>query len=94
MSGSSSINTPSVVPVARGLTYRAYLSERKAKIALSEQQGEFLDKSLMTLSGGALGLTLTFLHDHGPVTVALPWAIAGMTFLVLALLFVSLRHHS
>jgi len=65
-----------------GMTREEYLAERSAKIALSEKQGEFLDQWLLTLSGGALGLALTFLHDHGPVTVALPVAIAGMGLLV------------
>ena len=47
------------------MTREEYLAERASKIALMEKQGEFLDKSLLTLAAGALGLTLTFLRDHG-----------------------------
>jgi len=66
------------------------LAERNAKTALAERQGEFLDKSLLTLAAGALGLTLTFLHEHGTGTAALPWVYFGMSLFVLCLLFVLL----
>lgn len=70
------------------MTREAYLAERADKIALMEKQGEFLDKSLLTLAGGALGLTLTFLHDHDAGNVGAYSAIAGMGLLVTSLLSV------
>ncbi len=68
--------------------YEDFLKERDAKLSLSEKQGEFLDKSLLTLSGGALGLFLTFLHDHGPDT-RLSWlSIVGLGALAASVLAV------
>ncbi len=68
------------------MTREAYLAERASKMALMEKQGEFLDKSLLTLSGGALGLTLTFLHEHDAASAGVWWAIIGMGMLVISLL--------
>lgn len=69
------------------MTYRAYLAERNQKLETSDRQSELLDKSLLTLSGGALGLTLTFLHDNGTAVDGLWWAVGGMILLGLSLLF-------
>jgi hypothetical protein len=60
----SSTATTSGADDAPAMEYAAFLQERNAKIALSEQQSLFIDKSLLTLSASALGVTLTFLHDH------------------------------
>ncbi|HVW74476.1 MAG TPA: hypothetical protein VHC39_12615 [Rhizomicrobium sp.] len=62
----------------------AFLQERNAKIALSETQSLFIDKSLLTLSASALGLTLTFLHDHTSSDL-ISLAIGGITLLTLSL---------
>jgi hypothetical protein len=72
-----------VVPEPQ-MTEEEFWAERNAKIALMEKQGEFLDKTILTLSGGALGLTLTFLNDRSSETTAVWWAIAGMVALVSA----------
>lgn len=63
-----------------------YLAERTAKISLMEKQGEFLDKWLLTLAGGALGLTITFLHEHDAASTSVCWAFMGMVMLVISLL--------
>jgi hypothetical protein len=52
------------VATAPGMTRAEFVAKRTAKILMSDQQGQFLDRSLMTLSGGGLALALTFLHDH------------------------------
>jgi len=68
--------------------YRGYLDERNSKTSLSERQAEFLDKSLLTLGGGALGLLLTFLHDHGERTTSQSYAIWGIALLIISVLSV------
>lgn len=73
-------------PPVPQMTRKAFLAERNAKLALMEKQSEFLDKSLLTLAGGALGLTLTFLHDHSAKTIAGGWVVVGLIALVLCLL--------
>ena len=76
----------------RDALYETYLADRSAKIALGEKQSEFIDKWLLTLSGGALGLALTFLHDRGPVKAgSWTWtAYAGVACLVLSIFLVLL----
>jgi hypothetical protein len=68
--------------------YEAYLVERASKLELSERQQQFLDQSLLTLSGGGLGLTLAFLHDHGAVTIRVWMAGIGIGSLILSLVAV------
>jgi hypothetical protein len=65
-----------------------YLAERNAKLALSDRQGEFLDKSLLTLSGGALGLALAFLHDHNSKTDYSCFSYLGIAAFIVSLLAV------
>lgn len=84
---SNACPAPAVGPLPQ-MTRDDYLAERAAKLALMEKQGEFLDKSLLTLAGGGLGLTLTFLHDHSGATVAILWVFIGLAALVACLLAV------
>jgi hypothetical protein len=48
--------------------YAAFLKERDDKLAISNEQQKFVDKTVLTFGAGALGLTLTFVHDltHTP----------------------------
>lgn len=39
-----------------------YTAERAANLAAAREQRKFFDSSLISLSGGALGLSLTFIH--------------------------------
>jgi hypothetical protein len=81
----SGVLQPAAPEADAGMTYETFLAERNAKLATSDRQDELLDNSLITLSGGALGLALAFLHDHGSTTAALPYAIVGMAFFALCL---------
>jgi amino acid transporter len=76
------------------MDYKSYLKERNAKIALGEGQGKFLDQTILTLAGGALGLTLTFLHDHGPSEIAPSLSYLGIASLVLSLICVLVSLYS
>jgi hypothetical protein len=76
------------VATAPGMTRAEFIAERTAKILLSDQQGQFLDKSLMTLSGGGLALALTFLHDHSAKVQNPNLAYAGVATLLVSLLSV------
>jgi len=70
------------------MTRDEFLAEREVKVALMEKQQQFLDQWLLTLAGGALGLTLTFLRDHDSAG-SQPWLVAtGMALLVLSILSV------
>jgi len=78
------------VAAKRAVDYANFLAERNAKIGLGEKQGSFIDQSLLTLSGGALGLLLTFLHEHGTGLHRIGYAKAGVVLLILSLLSVFL----
>lgn len=80
--------TSAVQPPAGAMDYDSFLIERNAKIILSEEQQQFLDKTLLTLSAGALGLMLTFLHNNREATAFLWSAYAGLLALVGSLLSV------
>ena len=45
---------------------KAYLEERKLLIELEKSGAESFDKTITTLSAGALGLSITFIHEIAP----------------------------
>jgi hypothetical protein len=67
------------------LSYEAFLTERSAKLSLLENQQKTLDTSLLTLAGGGLGLTLTFLHEKNAVFARPELATTGLILLIVSL---------
>jgi len=46
--------------------YQVYLDERKSLFNASLEQSRLFDKAILTLAAGALGLSLTFIHEIVP----------------------------
>lgn len=46
---------------------KAYLEERKLLIELEKSGAESFDKTITTLSAGALGVSITFIHEIAPM---------------------------
>jgi hypothetical protein len=68
------------------MSYQAYLDERNAKLAIDQEQSKFIDGAILTLGGGALGLTLSFLHELSARPSSPLLAIIGSFLLVSSLL--------
>lgn len=85
-------------PVKPKMDYDSYKDARADWQAVSTDQRKFLDQTNLTLAGGALGLSLTFLHDF----VCVPreaWAlstggIALLAAIVLTLVSVYASEHA
>lgn len=63
--------------------YQAYLDERKALVEARRETSLTLDKAILTLSGGAFGLSLTFIGNIAPnlTRANLTWlTVAWITF--------------
>jgi hypothetical protein len=73
--------------------YQTFLDERKAKLELSKEQSLFLDKAVITLGGGGLGLTLTFLQGLDTIKSA-PYVIAGLAGFAVSLTCMFLSLHA
>lgn len=63
-------------------TWRTYLAEA------DHQASQDLDKAIMTLSSGAFGLSLVFVHDIAPTPVDTGWMVGAWVAFVLSLLAV------
>ncbi len=74
--------------------YKAYLDQRQALIDIEVDASSRLDRGILTLSGGALGLSVTFIEKIAPHPQ--PWTIwllGSSWFLLLATLLISLYSH-
>ena len=69
---------------------KAYLEDRNWLFGFEHQVAESFDKYIITLSGGALGLSLTFIRQiaPNPLPYTLPWLYLSWAFFALALLAV------
>lgn len=79
--------------------YTRYLDERRSLIDARFKVAESLDKALLTLSGGALAVSMTFIKDivKNPVcksTLVFSWIFFGLaiTVLLLSLYFCQLAY--
>jgi hypothetical protein len=68
---------------------KAYLEERKLLIELERSGSESFDKTITTLSAGALGLSITFIHEIAPTPrgetiwlMIVAWSGFGLALLV------------
>jgi heme exporter protein D len=59
---------------------------REMLVAAHQKSSESYDKALMTLAGGALALSITFLHDIAPKPVHKGWLAWSWALLALSLL--------
>lgn len=63
------------------LKYKVYLEERKSLVDAEREQSQLFDKAILTLAGGAFGLSLTFIKDmisnHKPIQIY--WLILAWT---------------
>jgi hypothetical protein len=66
-----------------------YWEDRSSLIAGHREAAQSFDKAMLTLSGGALALSLTFIHDIAPQPVAEGWLLAAWIFFGLALIATS-----
>src|SRR6202035_1718186 len=69
---------------------KEYLEERKLLIDLQNQACQSFDKTVITLAGGALGLSITFIQQIAPhpSLATLPFLAWAWGSLVLALLVI------
>jgi hypothetical protein len=68
--------------------------ERKRLLALHEKATDSFDRAIMALSGGALGISIAFIHDvaHNPRhkwVVGVAWAFFAASLLLILLSFLS-----
>jgi len=70
------------------LERETYLKEREALVSAEGEQCQHYDKAILVLSGGALGLSLTFLKDVVPTYEpgTLRWLVLGWISLIVSLL--------
>jgi hypothetical protein len=75
---------------------KAYLEERKLLIELEKSGAESFDKTITTLSAGALGLSITFLYEIAPMPnsetiwmLLAAWAGFGLALLATLFSFLS-----
>ncbi|MGB7581754.1 MAG: hypothetical protein WBL85_04825 [Sedimentisphaerales bacterium] len=70
------------------LKYKVYLEERKFLVDAEREQSQSFDKAILTLAGGAFGISLTFIKDivsnHEPVQ--LPWLILAWICFIVSML--------
>jgi hypothetical protein len=65
---------------------KEYLDERKVLLEGRSNAIRSLEKTLVTLSAGALALSITFLHDIAPHPRQIGWMIASWSLLFFSLL--------
>lgn len=73
-----------------GLEREAYLEERKMLVEAEGEASQSFDKTLVTLSAGAFGLSLAFIVQIAPKPVALWWLYSAWGALISSLLSVLL----
>jgi hypothetical protein len=71
-----------------GLDYERYAAARAAANSISADQSKFIDQTILTLGGGGLGITLTFLHDFVTVPAAPYFLYFGDGLLLLSIMAV------
>ena len=73
-----------------------YLAERRELITSEADQARLYDRAILTLSGGALGLTLVFIRDVVPKLRegTEGYLIAGWGFLIVSLLATLISFHT
>ena len=79
---------------AENTKYRAYLDQRQALIDIEVDSSNRLDRGILTLAGGALGLSITYIEKIAPEpSPSTLWLLGFSWFLLLATLLVSLASH-
>jgi hypothetical protein len=71
-----------------GLEREAYLEERKTLIEAEGEASQSLDKTLITLSAGAFGLSLLFISRIATKPEALPWLYAAWIGFIASLVLI------
>jgi hypothetical protein len=70
------------------LKYKVYLEERKSLVEAEGEQSQLFDKAILTLAGGAFGLSLTFIKEiisnHKPIQIS--WLILAWIFFIVSML--------
>jgi len=70
------------------LKYKVYLEERKFLVDAEREQSQSFDKAILTLAGGAFGISLTFIKEivssHKPVQ--LHWLILAWICFIVSML--------
>lgn len=70
------------------LNYKIYFEERKSLVEAKREQSQLFDKAILTLAGGALGLSLTFIKEiissHKPVQIY--WLILAWICFIVSML--------
>ena len=74
--------------------YKAYLDQRQALIDIEVDASNRLDRGILTLAGGALGLSITYIEKIAPnPSPSSLWLLGLSWLLLLATLLVSLASH-
>lgn len=71
-------------------------AERKRLTDLHEKATESFDRAVMTLAGGALGISLAFVHDVAPtprhkVVLGVSWLLFALSLLLSLLSFLTME---
>lgn len=85
------LRPPSHLPTPMDDTnYQTYIDERKILVEAEQKSSDEFDKGILTLSSGALGLSLVFLEKiaPSPAVETLPYLTLAWTFLILSVLSV------
>jgi hypothetical protein len=61
---------------------------RQSLVAAHQKSSEAYDKAVMTLAGGALAISLTFVHQVAPQPTHKPWLAVSWALLALSLLLI------
>ncbi len=91
------LHAPASIPMTNQehplLDHDTYRDARAGWVGVSTEQQKFIDQTVLTLAGGTLGLSLTFLHDFATVP-RLPWLLyLGGASLVLSIISVLASLH-
>src|SRR5690242_19694128 len=91
-------------PMPPQLDHPTYLNERRFALEAERDQSKLIDQAVLSLSGGALGVSLTFLREFAPHPApSTQWLLMlGWAALIVSMLLVlvsmhcsqsALRHH-
>jgi hypothetical protein len=75
-------------PVSLPSQYEVYLAERRALVDAEHEQSRLFDRAILTLAAGALGLSITFIHEvaRRPEPGTICWLITGWIAFVVSML--------
>lgn len=81
------------IPQQPRLSYDVYQRERSSWNIVQNEQQKFIDQAVLTLSGGGLGLSVTFLRNYQKAPILLSLLFIGGALLVISMVGVLISLH-